>query len=326
MNYAIIGTNWLSKIYADAIVSAGDNFYCVCSRDLARAKAFACDRAKAFDDFDALIDDDAIDAVYICLPNNMHAAASQKCLEAGKHVLCEKPITTTAEEYQSLCSIADANGKKYAEAVMNFYSPAMSVLKERLLSDSVVSARLDYSQRSSKLDMIRSGGMAPSFDRKLCGGVLYDLGIYPLHFAVNLFGEPRQVSATARWLGDVDVTDILILTYDTFDVVITVSKAGQDHIGSEIICDRATYTIQNVSVVLGVEEKDVSGAVSINCGIEQPDLQVQNPSFLNGVQTRVIRTFTRWLQGQDEAGYLTLRNESLIVQRIMDEARRQIGY
>jgi predicted dehydrogenase len=209
---------------------------------------------------------------------------------------------------------------------MNFYSPAMAALRKGLMSESVVSARLDYSQRSSKLDRIRSGGMATSFDRKLCGGVLYDLGVYPLHFAVNLFGEPQRVSAIARWLGDVDVSDMLILTYEAFDVVITVSKAGQGYIGSEIVCDRATYTMQNVSVVLGVEKRNESGVVSIDCGIERSDAPVQNPSFLSGVQTRLIKTFTRWAQGEDSAGYLALRQESMTVQRIMDEARRQIGY
>ena len=326
MNYAIVGTNWLSRIYADAIAAAGDCFYAVCSRDLARAKAFVGDKAKAFDNIEKLLVDDAIDAVYICLPNNMHVEASLKCLEAGRHVLCEKPITTTAEEYRSLCDVADASGKKYAEAVMNFFSPAMAELKREIAADRVVSVRLDYSQRSSKLDLIRGGGMASSFDKKLCGGVLYDLGVYPLHFAVNLFGEPNQVSATARWLRDVDVSDVLMLAYDEFDVVVTVSKAGQSLIGSEIICDHATYTMQNVSVVLGVEKKDASGAVQIGCGLKQSENPVQNPSFLDGVQARLVRTFTGWANGRDEDGYLALRGESLAVQRIMDEARRQIGY
>jgi len=209
---------------------------------------------------------------------------------------------------------------------MSFYSPAMEEIRSYVKQDTVVSARLDYSQRSSKLDRVKKGAMFSSFDRRLGGGVLYDLGIYPIHFAVNLFGAPNAVSAKARWLGDVDVTDVIVLDYGDFDVTVTVSKAGQSYIGSEILMDQGTLTFDNVSVVLGANYVTKAGAQEISCGDGGIPLPGTNPSEEASVQTRVIRRFTGWMQGEDRDGLLRLRENSLIVQKILEEARAQIGY
>lgn len=104
---------------------------------------------------------------------------------------------------EEILHTARTEGRIFAEAVMNFYSPVTDRLRAELAQDSVVSARLDYSQRSSKLDRLRAGERITSFDRALYGGVLTDLGCYVLHFAVNLFGAPKSwtppPSSSARW-------------------------------------------------------------------------------------------------------------------------------
>lgn len=326
MNYAVIGTNWLCENYRSAIREAGDTFYAVLSRDMERAKAFSQGEALPYDSMDALLADDRVDAVYLCLPNSMHHEAAIRALRAGKHVLCEKPFALTLQQSEEMFREADKAGKVLAEGVMSFYSPAMEEIRSYVKQDSVVSARLDYSQRSSKLDKVRAGAMVSSFDRRLGGGVLYDLGIYPIHFAVNLFGAPKTVTAKARWLGDVDVTDVIVLGYGDFDITVTVSKAGQSFIGSEILMDRGTLTFDNVSVVLGAKYVTKAGAKEISCGDGGIPLPGTNPSEEASVQTRVIRRFTKWMQGEDRDGLLRLKENSLIVQKILEEARAQIGY
>lgn len=326
MNYAVIGTNWLCENYRTAIREAGDRFYAVLSRDLQRARAFAQDEAVPYDSMDALLADEQVDAVYLCLPNSMHHEAAIRALRAGKHVLCEKPFALTLAQSEEMFREADRAGKVLAEGVMSFYSPAMETLRALVNDDTVVSGRLDYSQRSSKLDRVRAGGMVSSFDRRLGGGVLYDLGIYPLHFAVNLFGAPGSVTAKARWLGDVDVTDVLVLGYRDFDITVTVSKAGQSAAGSEILLDRGTLALENISVVLGARYVTKTGTRQIPCGGGGVPLPGTNPSSESAVQTRVIRRFTGWMRGEDREGLLQLRENSLAVQRILETARAQIGY
>ncbi len=326
LNFAVLGTNELSELYTEAIAAAGERFYAVCSRDLARAEAFARGRALVFDDLNRLLADPAVDAVYICLPNSLHAKTAMRCLKAGKHVLCEKPITVTASELEALCKAADESGTVLAEAVMNFYSPLMPRLREQLTNEKIVSARLDYSQRSSNLDSARAGKPASSLSRPLCGGALYDLGVYPLHFAVNLLGEPERVFTSASWLGDVDVTDTLILGYPDFDISVTVSKAGEGDVGSEIICDSATYTFSNVSIVLGAEKVTLEGRKPLYCGPHLSGVSKLSTPVFRDVQPRIIERFSQWVRGADTEGCLALRRESLAVQKIMEEAHSQIGY
>ncbi|MEF2645466.1 MAG: Gfo/Idh/MocA family oxidoreductase [Oscillospiraceae bacterium] len=326
LRYAIVGTNWLSHIYYHAIEAAGDRVAAVCSRSRERAAELGQGKALVYTELDEMLKNPDIDVVYLCIPNVLHADAALRCLRAGKHVLCEKPATVSAAEMEEILHTARTEGRIFAEAVMNFYSPVTDRLRAELAQDSVVSARLDYSQRSSKLDRLRAGEHITSFDRALYGGVLTDLGCYVLHFAVNLFGAPKKLDASAVFLGEVDGTDVLTLHYDGFDVSVTVSKCAHSTIGSEIQCDRATYTLKNLSVVLGVEKHTMDTCEEYECGISCPGWPIANPAMLPGVQERVVRRFDRWVRGEDLAAQQRLLQQSLTVQRLIEEAHRQIGY
>lgn len=326
LRYAIVGTNWLSHIYYHAIEAAGDRVAAVCSRSRERAAELGQGKALVYTELDEMLKNPDIDVVYLCIPNVLHADAALRCLRAGKHVLCEKPATVSAAEMEEILHTARTEGRIFAEAVMNFYSPVTDRLRAELAQDSVVSARLDYSQRSSKLDRLRAGEHITSFDRALYGGVLTDLGCYVLHFAVNLFGAPKKLDASAVFLGEVDGTDVLTLHYDGFDVSVTVSKCAHSMIGSEIQCDRATYTLKNLSVVLGVEKHTMDTCEEYDCGISCPGWPIANPAMLPGVQERVVRRFDRWVRGEDLAAQQRLLQQSLTVQRLIEEAHRQIGY
>lgn len=324
--YGIVGTNWLSYRYKEAILAAGNRLTAVCSRSAERARALGGDGAAVYTHLDKMLADPSVEVVYLCIPNVLHADAVIRCLSAGKHVLCEKPATVSAAEMEAIIAAARENDRVFGEAVMNFYSPVMEALRAELKNEQVVSARLDYSQRSSKLDLVRQGQPITSFDRSLYGGALGGLGCYVLHFAVNLFGEPTSLTASAQFIGEVDGTDTLTLHYDGFDVGVTVSKCGHSHIGSEILCDRVTYTLKNLSVVLGVEKRTLDSTETYDDGIPCDGWPVANPAVLAGVQERVIRRFDRWVAGEDAQGNARLLQQSLIVQQLIDEAHRQIGY
>ncbi len=328
LNYAIIGTNWLSKHYAAAIEEAGERFYAVCSRDIKKAEDFAGGRARAYDDMEEMLRDPAIDVVYNCTPNIHHGPISIACLKAGKHVFCEKPVTMSPEEYEEVCRVADEEGKKFSEAIMNYFSPAIPELKKQIReSGDIILARFDFSQRSSKIEAAKKGILASTFHKGSGGGVLMDLGVYPLHLAVNLFGVPKSLQALAHWFGEVDITDTLILRYGSFDVVITLSKLGQGYAGSEIICDGATFGLKNISMVLGVTKTDLSRKVSgIDCGISMPDNAMNDSDIFVHTASLLVRSFSQMVRGEAEDNYLSLRRNSLEVQKLIREAKLQIGY
>lgn len=326
LRYAIMGTNWLCYLYRDAILAAGDAVTAVCSRDLGRARALGGDTAKAYTDLEEMLMDDNIDVVYLCIPNVLHAEAALKCLKAGKHVLCEKPATVTAAQMEQIIRATEESGKIFAEAVMNFYAPVAEQLRQELKTNPVAAARLDYSQRSSKLDQLRQGQSFSSFDRSLYGGVLTDLGCYVLHFAVNLFGEPKDLIASSHFIGQVDGSTNLILNYEDFNVSVSLSKCAHSMIGSEIQCDRATYIIKNLSVLLGVEKHTMTECTEFDCGIPGVKWPIPNPAKLPGVQQRVIQRFDRWVAGEDLEENRRLLNQSLTVQKLIEKAQKQIGY
>ena len=233
---AVIGTFWLSENFVKAIDrTKGVRLAAVCSRSMEKAKAFAGERKdiKLYDDPAALAADGDIDAVYIATPNMTHYALSGQMLRAGKHVLCEKPITAHVWEYDELSDLARSKGLVYLEAMMSAHLPQLAILKETLAkAGSVVTARLDFCQRSSKIDRVWAGERFSSFSKEAYGGALMDLGVYAVYLSLMLFGYPTDVHAFATPILDVDGSDTVILCYDGFRCVITLSKLAESRIRS----------------------------------------------------------------------------------------------
>ncbi len=165
----------------------------IASRDLEKAQAVAARLGipKAYGSYDALLADPEIDAVYNPLPNHLHVPWSLKALEAGKHVLCEKPVALTAAEAQEL---ADANARyphlKVMEAFMYRFHPQWR-RAQRLVADGAIGAlRTVQSFFSYYLDdptnICNMAGIG--------GGGLMDVGCYNISLSRFLFGtEPRRV-------------------------------------------------------------------------------------------------------------------------------------
>ncbi len=265
MNFAIIGTFWLSENFINAIKKTdGTHYYAQYSRSLEKAREFSEKNGGAevcYDSLYALAEDKNVDAVYISSPNMTHYAYSKLFIEAGKHVFCEKPITVTVEEYRELSSLADKKGVVYAEAMMNYHLPQTNALENKLReAGDVVSAHIDFSQRSSKLERVEKGEKISTFDKQSCGGALMDLGVYCVYLAVMLFGLPRKINASAHfWRDEVDIADSVILTYENFDAVLTFTKLAESRARSEIICRDGTFLIEQCAQMRGVSFTDKEG-------------------------------------------------------------------
>ena len=169
----------------------------VAARDPERARAFATKRgvARALDSYDALIADPDIDAVYNPLPNGLHAEWTIKALEAGKHVLCEKPFTANAAEAELVAAAAERTGLVVMEAFHWRYHPVAA----RVL-DIVGSGELGELRRvesTMAFPLFKSSDIRWHLD--LAGGALMDAGCYTVH-QVRTFArsEPEVVRATAK--------------------------------------------------------------------------------------------------------------------------------
>lgn len=151
---------------------------------------------KAYESYDALLDDPEIDAVYIPLPNGLHKEWVEKAAKKGKHVLCEKPVSLTADEAVEMVRVCREQGVKFMEAFMYQFHPQHDRVREIIASGEIGEVRLFKSSHSFYLEN-RDGDIR--MDKELGGGALYDLGCYSIHaLRTILHTEPLEVQAVAE--------------------------------------------------------------------------------------------------------------------------------
>lgn len=201
LNLGIIGLGWPGQQHA-IVTGAIENarlYACADSDDERRTafmKEFAPD--KSYSGFEELLHDPKVDAAIICLPNFLHFPASLAALEAGKHVLCEKPPTLTAAEMKVLQEEAQKCGLVYGFSRQFRFTPAMRAARQAIEQDRL--GRIYNAQAT----FVRSRGI-PTWgggwftDKKRSGGgALIDIGIHALDAVWYLMGTPRPLSISAK--------------------------------------------------------------------------------------------------------------------------------
>ena len=169
----------------------------VAARDPARARAFAQRQRipRVHETYDALIQDPELDAVYVPLPNSLHAEWSIGALRAGKHVLCEKPLASNAEEAQRMAATAAETGRLLIEAFHYRYHPLAARMKEIIDGEELGTIR--HLEAHFCVPLLFPGNIRYRFD--LAGGATMDLGCYAVNILRYLAGaEPEVTAAQAR--------------------------------------------------------------------------------------------------------------------------------
>jgi predicted dehydrogenase len=180
-----------AKDNVDVVVTA------VAARDRSRARAFAAKHgiAHVHESYEALLADPDIDAVYNPLPNGLHGKWTRAALDAGKHVLCEKPFTANADEAREIADLAAKSDRVVMEAFHYRYHP-MALRTEQIIASGVI----------GKLQRVEAALCFPlpkfsdiRYNYPLAGGALMDAGCYAVHM-VRTFGgsTPEVVSAQAK--------------------------------------------------------------------------------------------------------------------------------
>jgi predicted dehydrogenase len=198
--WGILGTGNIAGQFTAGLKASGRGLAAaVGSRSPQTARAFAKthDLPRALGSYDALIADAEIDAVYVSLPNSLHADWTIRALEAGKHVLCEKPLAMGAGEAERMFEAAEQSGRVLAEAFMYRSHPQTLAVIEAVQSGAIGELRLI---RSSFCFRTRKTEGNVRFVRELGGGGLMDIGCYCINFARLFAGaEPAAVHAVAKF-------------------------------------------------------------------------------------------------------------------------------
>ena len=163
----------------------------VASRERARAEAYAREHGiqRAYGSYEELLEDPDVQAVYISLPNALHVPWSIRALEAGKHVLCEKPLTRHPEEVEEAFDVAERKGRLLQEAFMWRHNPQTQRMAELVRDGAIGELRLIRSSFSFTADDPRDVRLLTELD----GGSLMDVGCYCVSAARLLAGEPERV-------------------------------------------------------------------------------------------------------------------------------------
>lgn len=257
MRYAVIGTGWIADSYVQGAARSGNwELAAVCSRSRETGLAFGGKYgvSAVCTSPEELAADPSIPAVYIASPNCCHYEQSRMMLEAGKHVLCEKPVTVTPEGCRDLQELAEKRGLVYLEAIIMLHQPHLAAVESAIARlGRIRAARLSFDQLSSKYPAYLRGELPNIFNPKMATGSLMDLGIYCVYPAVAWFGVPDRIEAAASFLpSGADAACSAIFGYPDKLVTLDCCKTGQSCLGSEILGDEGTLEIRSISQLIGV--------------------------------------------------------------------------
>ncbi len=316
MKLGLVGTGMIVNDLLQTLHETDVEKISIWGRNVAKAQEIAVkfNLSAVFERYEDLLVSD-FDTIYIGLPNDLHFEFAKQALEAGKHVIMEKPFTPTFAEFQTLRTLAKTKDLILIEAVTTHYLPAYQQLKtelDRLGEIKIVS--LNYSQYSSRYDRFKNGDIAPAFDPKHAGGALMDLNVYNLNFAVGLFGEPKSCVYAPNIERNIDTSGILLLNYGAFQAVCIGAKDCQAPVMLSIQGTKGNITVPMPANVMNTYQ------LNDNQGNAEPhQFENRHRMFYE------FKEFIRIIDDNDHETAEKMLDISAIVCKTLETARVQVG-
>lgn len=319
LRWGIIGLGKIAGHFArDFIHTSSDQneLVAVASRSLDKARAFAQIHQipKFYKSYEALFQDSEVDIIYNATPHNSHKTYTIMALEAGKHVLCEKPMGVNSAEVQDMINTAKKNKLFLMEALWTRWNPVILDVLELLSSDklgSIIKVEADFGFKAL---------MNPNdrlFKPELAGGALLDIGIYPLFLSYLLLGKPKSLNASAT-LSDlgVDLSTSMLLNYSNdvyFQADCTILEDTET---------TATITCETGEVIISRRWHEANSyqVTHSNGNIDKFALDLKN----RGYYEEVKHCYEMIATGNIESDMWSLKN-SLELADILDQVRAKIG-
>ncbi len=227
IRWGLIGLGSIARRFSNGLLlEPTAEIYAVASRSKDKANAFGAEfgATKCYDSYKALAKDPDVDVAYIGTPHTHHLPHTIMCLEAGKHVLCEKPFAVNASEARQMIDCARANNRFLMDAFWTRFFPAMIKLRE-LLADKAIGdvmlVQADFGYRTGSADP-KSRILNP----ELAGGALLDVGSYCVQLASMVYGkQPRDiVSQVTLGATGVDELSVTVFKYSDYEMA-TITTA-----------------------------------------------------------------------------------------------------
>lgn len=317
MKLGVVGNGMIvSWLFRDvkALPQVAVSALCVRERSLEKGQALAAEHGveKVYTDYERFLADESFDTVYLGIVNCAHYTYAKQALLAGKHVICEKPLTVRSREAGELAALARERGLFFWEAFKIPYGPIFQAVREYLPKIGQVKlVQCNFSRISSRYRQYEQGTVLPVFDPGQAGGCLYDINLYNLHFTTGLFGRPRAVHyfANRGWNG-ADTSGTVILEYDGFHGVCMAAKDSTSP---------CFGLVQGTEGYIRVEGPVSSGPYAELVGNDGTAVRIaEDPS--GGALTAELQEFARQQETGDFESCYRMLDHSLLMMDVVEAA------
>jgi predicted dehydrogenase len=318
LRWGILGSGWIAERFIESVrAHTEQDIAAVGSRSKERAEQFASRMGlrQAYGDYKELVDAEDLDVIYVATPHNLHHEGVTLALNAGKHVLVEKPIALNRAQALEMVELARRKKLFLAEALWTFYLPKFDVLRQLLEAKAIgqiKSVYTDYGEYFARGHRI--------FDAKLAGGPLLDLGIYAVALLTKIFGIPER----AVGLGQSDPQGVM----GQLSAILTDADGNQGTVSTTLY----GFTPTN-AVIVGTEGTirfdgpfHLPGSFAVVSADGSKTLRYEEScgGHFEGLYYEASEVARRIVAGEEETAHRTL-DDSLETMATLDMIRRSIG-
>lgn len=316
INWGIIGAGKIAAKFAtDLNVVSNAKLYGIASRNIEKAKTFGLEfnSNTAYGNYEELVADSNIDAIYIATPHSFHKAHTLLCLNHNKPVLCEKPFAMNLEEVNEMISLSKQNNTLLMEALWTAFLPHFQYVQDLLKKKhfgNIIKLEADFGFTTEYNETSRL------FDKSVGGGSLLDIGIYPIFVALSTLGQPNSIEAEVKYFDTgADSECNILFNYDNAKAILKSTLLEETKTEAIFHCEH--------------------GIIKINGRFHEPSSVILTDSYGNSeLKTFDYKTigysyeiehFNQLIRaGKTESDVMTFeRNQQLI--STLDQIRKLIG-
>lgn len=317
IKWGIIGLGNIAHQFAKDLLLVEDaELIAVASRDAVKSKEFAeqYDCKNAYSSYDAIINDDEVDILYIATPHNSHAALTIKALQNNKHVLCEKPIALNYEDALQMIEASKKNNTFFMEAFWTRFNPSFREAFAKIKNGEIGEVKYinaDFAFYAESLDGVGNR----KTDMNLGGGSLLDVGVYPLFLCYVVLGIPVEILAKSNFhKTGADLQTSMILQYGNAQAILHSSFVSTSNIKATINGTKGRINLNTLW----------HSAQSYTLHLEDQEKEFLLPTKGKGFTYEIEECHQCIKENRIESELWSHQN-SLDLIKIVDDIRNQIG-
>lgn len=319
IRFGVIGTNFIVDTVLEAArLDPRFELTAIYSRTQESANAFAGKHRilHTFVSLEDMAQSPLIDAVYIASPNFLHSSQSIQFMKRGKHVLCEKPFASNAEECKAMIAASKEYNVTLMEAMKSTLTPNFIAVMENIHALGTIRRYFaSYCQYSSRYDKLKEGIVLNAFNPAFSNGSVMDLGVYTIYPMVILFGRPKKISATGLILSTgADGQGAVNFEYENMNATVLYSKIADSNLPTEIQGEKGLISLDKINTI---------GHVKL-CFRQKEELEIGYRDRKNEYYYEIAHFIDLIESGRRESE-INSHDNSLITIEIVDEIRKQLG-